>query len=332
MKKIKFTAVLGLSLMMSASALAASDKTVDVFFYNLADPFIASVNKALHEQAESFDVKLRTYDAADDAFTQSEQFEVNNRLPSDGKLVNLVDFNYGKILIDSLKDRFSTMVFFNRPVDHELLTQRPKTWYVGADAVSSGRYQTEILVDYLKKHPDFDKNGNGVLDLVLIKGESTHLDTQQRSQAVIDTLNDSGIDYRIVYSANCDWSFNLANEAAQNFILRNKIENIEAVVCNNDAMALGVVAKLQEFGYNLGTADSPFIPVLGIDAIDDALKAIKLDQMLGTVYNDGSTLSRVALQIIALDSNDEDLVAKTIGFEVKDHEILLPYRKVQSNL
>ena len=47
-------------------------------------------------------------------------------------------------------------------------------------------------------------------------------------------------------------------------------------------MALGAVEAYRKAGYK--DSDRPVI--FGIDGLDDALKAIKLDQMQGTVYND----------------------------------------------
>ena len=44
-------------------------------------------------------------------------------------------------------------------------------FYVGADGAQSGRLSGEILAEYFLAHPEADKNGDGTVQYVLIKGE-----------------------------------------------------------------------------------------------------------------------------------------------------------------
>lgn len=54
---------------------------------------------------------------------------------------------------------------------------------------------------------------------------------------------------------------------------------IEYVIANNDAMALGAIASLKANGF-FGTGGK-FMPVVGVDAIPDALAAIKNGELVG---------------------------------------------------
>ena len=77
------------------------------------------------------------------------------------------------------------------------------------------------------------------------------------------------------------------------------INNIEVVVANNDAMALGAILALQADGYNLPDAQdkSKFIPVVGIDGLPAALDAVERGTMIGTVFNDYNSTADVMVRI-----------------------------------
>ena len=74
---------------------------------------------------------------------------------------------------------------------------------------------------------------------------------------------------------------------------------IEAVLCDNDEMALGAVAAFRIAGYMRTNANT--IPILGIDATPVALEAVKEGLLLGTLRSDaevkGRTLFKLALDM-----------------------------------
>lgn len=72
------------------------------------------------------------------------------------------------------------------------------------------------------------------------------------------------------------------------FISSQSLDKIEAVLCNNDDMALGAIEALKAEGYNSGDA-SKYIPVVGVDATAPALEAMKEGSLLGTVLNDATS-------------------------------------------
>ena len=61
-------------------------------------------------------------------------------------------------------------------------------------------------------------------------------------------------------------------------------DDIEAVICNNDEMALGAVEALKAAGYLVD--GGVFIPVVGVDANEEAKLAIKEGTMYASVFND----------------------------------------------
>lgn len=338
LKKFKSSAaaaMLGAAAVMS-SAQAAVPDNADIFYYNLADQFISSFSKTAEKAALAANIKLKAYNAADDAFLQSQQLDtrISDKKNSAPLFVNLVDFSYGLPLAQAAKANPAQpyLVFFNRPVSKDALAAYDKAWYVSTDARESGSYQAEILIEYLQKHPEADRNKNGEIEILMLKGESTHTDALLRTQTVIDKLNASGIKYRIVYSANANWDFQQAFASTEQAIARLSLNNIEAVVANNDAMALGAVTALNQYDYNLDDKGDKYLPVVGIDAIDNAITAIREGRMLGTVCNDAARISEVMFTIVSMDTADEQAVSKQIGLPVENRTVMVPYRKVKADL
>ena len=83
-----------------------------------------------------------------------------------------------------------------------------------------------------------------------------------------------------------DTNFVTYNEANKNLI--------ELVICNNDGMAEGVVACLQNNGYNKSGAH--VVPVFGVDATDNAKALIKEGAMAGTIKQDAEGMAAAIAQ------------------------------------
>ena len=73
------------------------------------------------------------------------------------------------------------MVFLNREPVAEDMNKWDKVYYVGAKAEESGTISGQLIVDYWKAHPEADKNGDGKLQYVMLKGEPGHQDAELRA-------------------------------------------------------------------------------------------------------------------------------------------------------
>ena len=71
---------------------------------------------------------------------------------------------------------------------------------------------------------------------------------------------------------------------------------IELVIANNDEMALGAIAALQNAGYN--NEGATVIPVFGVDATDSAKEAIAAGTMTGTIKQDAEGMANAIATII----------------------------------
>ena len=195
--------------------------------------------------------------------------------------VNLVDRTAPSRIIRMAKQEDIPVLFFNREPVREDLMQWEKLYYIGCNAEQSGIMQGEIVADYIKNHPEVDKNQDGKIQYVLLEGEAGHQDAISRTDYSVKTLLEQGINLEKLSYQFADWNRGQA-ENRMSRLIEQYGDEIELVISNNDEMALGAVAAWQKAGY-----DCLNWPVIfGIDGLDDALGAIKTGKMKGTVYND----------------------------------------------
>ena len=78
---------------------------------------------------------------------------------------DLVDRMDATTVIDRADAAGIPIVFFNRELVEEDLNRSDKLYYVGAEALESGRMPGQIEADYwLDNRAKEDKNGDGMLD------------------------------------------------------------------------------------------------------------------------------------------------------------------------
>ena len=70
---------------------------------------------------------------------------------------------------------------------------------------------------------------------------------------------------------------------------------VELIIANNDEMALGAIAALNEAGYNKEGGKT--IPVFGVDATDAARAKIDSGAMTGTVKQDAAGMAETIISI-----------------------------------
>ena len=95
------------------------------------------------------------------------------------------------------------------------------------------------------------------------------------------------------------WSAAAAKEYMDtNFVTYNETNGnmIELGICNNDGMAEGVIASLQEKGYNKEGAHT--VPVFGVDATDNAKALIAEGAMAGTIKQDAEGMAAAVAQTV----------------------------------
>ena len=176
------------------------------------------------------------------------------------------------------------------------MSQWNQLYYVGCEAKQSGEMQGEIAADYIKNHPEVDRNQDGRIQYILLEGEAGHQDAISRTDSSVKTLIEQGINLEKLSYLFADWNRGQA-ENRMNQIISQYGTEVEMVISNNDEMALGAIEAYKDAGYN--QKEWPII--FGIDGLEDALEAIQNGTMQGTVYNDkedqAGEMARLAVDI-----------------------------------
>lgn len=172
------------------------------------------------------------------------------------------------------------IVFVNSCPEEKHLKEG-KYVYVGSSEQVAGEFQAEYVLEKL--------SGKQELNVVLIKGPASHSATEGRTTGVKRTLESSGKQIHYVFEDSAAWDTAQAQKLFELF-LRTGV-SADCVLCNNDAMALGVMEACKESGIDCGA-----LPILGVDATADGCAAIKNGDMAFTVYQSGSGQGQAAVE------------------------------------
>src|SRR5690606_28435828 len=108
--------------------------------------------------------------------------------------------------------------------------------------------------------------------------------------------------------------------------LADKGDAIEAVIANNDDMALGAIEALKAAGY---FENGKFMPVVGVDATEPAMQALKEGTLLGTVVNDANNQGKATVELMKVLAEGETPTIQNTGYEITDGKyVWIPYQKV----
>lgn len=319
-----------MSLVSCDSRKNQKDRTlrVGVVTYTPDDPFINAMTDILKEDLkalEASDMKVIVSVRSGDN-SQQEQDEVVEEMIDAGcdvLCVNLVDRTAPSNIIRLARQNNIPVIFFNREPVREDLLQWDRLYYVGCDAAQSGEMQGEIAAEYIKNHPEVDRNQDGKIQYVLLEGEAGHQDAISRTDLSVKTMIENEIELEKLSYQFADWNRAQAENRVSQLIDQYGSE-IELILSNNDEMALGAVEAYKNAGYR--QTERPII--FGIDGLTDALEAVEHGTMQGTVYNDKEDQARmIALLTVALFQGSD---IEGYGLE-DDIYYMSQYRKVDAD-
>lgn len=320
----KTIAVVSALLVIGSMAFAQTTKTpkIGVAIYKFDDTFMSYVRNAIMDNAKG-KATVEMVDSQNAQPTQNDQVDSFLSKKMNAIAINPVDRTAAATIINKAKARNIPVVFFNREPLPEDMKKWDKVYYVGAKAEQSGTMQGEIAVDYWKKNPKADKNGDGVLQYIMLKGEPGHQDAELRTEYSIKAVTAAGIKVEKLAEDTAYWDRPKAVEKMKAFYAKFG-DKIEMVFCNNDDMALGVIEALRQEGYFTGTK---YIPVLGVDATAPALQALEQGTLLGTVLNDAKNQGKATFDLAYALAMGKD--PSTAGWKIDDGKyVWVPYQKV----
>ncbi|MGN0409088.1 MAG: substrate-binding domain-containing protein [Candidatus Fimousia sp.] len=255
---------------------------VGIAVYNMDDIYMQNYMEQLQDRLDRYDysekkVLYEILDAEGDLNRQQKQLQYMCSQKFDVLLINLVQPTSAAGILNEAADLNIPVILFNREIEAKDLTISDDIWYVGTDAKAAGAMQGDMLTKlWTEQNAEVDHNKNGKLDYVLVEGEETHFDAIRRTNGFLESSSD--INPNQLENISADWRRVLAYDEFSK-LDKEIIENVEAVVCHNDDMALGI--------YDYYKANQIEIPIiLGINNNSEMNEKIKAGEIYGTVDND----------------------------------------------
>jgi methyl-galactoside transport system substrate-binding protein len=300
--------LLTILLVLILSACEAQVMTVPVFIYDNSDAYMAEFETNIRQAALSKTYLIRSFNSQNSQIIQNDQIEQFMSKDYPVLMINPVDRLSVYAIIEKAKQNDSTIIFFNREPLPEDIALYDKVYYVGADAIQSAQLQASLIMDLFGNNPrvlnEYDKNGDGIIQTVILKGEQGHQDAEARTKHVIESLTSAGYKIEVLDVSIANWDRETA-QAQMKELITLYGEDIEILISNNDAMALGAIETLKTFKFfddlnQDGVIDrevEPWLPVVGIDGLEVSIESIKQGYLYGTIKNDSESMADCLVQL-----------------------------------
>lgn len=273
-----------LALAGCSSASSGDDpnhKTVGATVLSLQYPFLVTLNDEMKTEAKAKDLNLDSLDPRQS--TSTEQTQVENLIAQkvDAIIMIPVDQKASQAAAKEVNKAGIPLILVN--------THFPANFsgkfvsYIGSDDSEAGKIQGDYLADTLPQ-------GGKVIYLVTQYGGSS---TQLR-KAAFDKVLKEHPGLQVVSELAAQGSRATAKSTMENLLQKYPKGTVQAVVAQNDEMALGAAAAIKEAG-----RQSDFKVVEGIDGSAAGLKAVQDGTLTATVFQDAKAQGKQAIETAA---------------------------------
>lgn len=282
---------------------ARTKPLIGILVYRQDDTYIGLVTRAIREALANA-AEVEVLYAENDQMLQNEQIDALIRRDVSGFALNIASPQAAAAAVDTIKKANIPVVFFNREPDLNSIRIYSKARFVGTNTFDAGIMQGDIIKELWDKRPQLDKNKDNKCQYIMIQANLDNPEALARTEYSVKQARANGIAMQQVgETLLCNWDEKLAYDAMRLLFPLHE-GSVELIIANNDTMALGAIKALNESGYNLEGGDpAKFIPVVGVDAVPQAVAAIRKGIMSATVLQDsnamGKTVARMILNAIA---------------------------------
>lgn len=329
-------------------AKASGGAVAGVCWYNAADTFIANATQCLNTiSAADGTISVTTADSQNDITVQDQN--VSNFYTQGVKYLVLNNINNAATdeIAKQMGEEGVIGIFANTTSPSEAaFAANENLWYVSSVSEQSGQNMGKALVDYFNGTENWDKNGNGKVDYILLQGMATFSDTINRSSYSLAELEAAGYELGsciggedvtgvkggdVINGIICNFQRAEAQENVE-ALLASYGQDIDCIIADNDDEALGAIAALQAHGYLQG--DDTYIPVVGVDATVAGCEAISQGTMLETSLNNPVKLAQSIYKLMYLLENGQEVTTESVGIDgvvVEGHSLRINYVSITAD-
>jgi len=216
----------------------------------------------------------------------------------DAIIVNPVDTAATRKITDAAVKAGIPLVYVNRRPDDLNLPKGVTT--VASNDLEAGQMQMQYLADKM--------NGKG--DIVILLGDLANNSTTNRTKGVKDVLAKYP-NIKIEQEQTGIWSRDKGMTLVNDWLTQGR--KFDAVVANNDEMAIGASMALEQAGVKKGS-----VLIAGVDGTPDGLRAVTKGDMTVSVFQDAKGQAVGSL----------DAAVKMAKHEPVEQAVWVPYRLI----
>lgn len=276
----------------------ADDGTLTIgLTVNDTTSFVNEGKEALQAYADANDIDLIINDPKGDVTVQASQIEQFIRQGVDGIMVIAVQPDALNAQVLEAKDAGIPLLNIN-----SALNSPDTAGSVEPDDVEAGAQIAQAMIDHI--------GGSG--NVVILEGPFGNSGQVLRKQGIDSVLSENP-DVTVLASDTANWTRDEAANKTANWITSFGGDQIDGIIAENDDMGLGALQAVKEANLS--------IPIVGIDGLQDGLRAIQSGEFIGTVLQNGSIELPLGLALtVAVINGDapEDRIAFKMPYVTAD--------------
>jgi len=265
MKKILLS---GVALLMASTFAIGAPVKVGVSIANFDDTFLTYMMDGMkaYAKAHSSEVEITFTDAKEDMAKQLDQVENFLVQKKDAIIIVPVDTSATGPMTSSIVAKGAKVVYVNRNPGN-----LPKgAYYVGSEELVAGRLQMDFLGEKL--------GGKG--NVAILMGKLDNEGALKRTAGNEEVLKKKYPNIKVLDKQTGLWQRSEGMQKTEDWVNRFG-KDINAILCNNDDMALGAIQALKD-------KKRTDIIVVGVDATPDALTSLSKGELAATVFQDAA--------------------------------------------
>lgn len=243
---------------------------------SFSDKWQTYLNDAVQAKCDELGIEVIFSDGKADPATQLANVENFIVEGVDAVLIVMVDPSAPTPFINATKEAGIPIIAVNRKFDGADV-------FVGSDDINAGNIQLEYVKEAL----------DGVGNLAILEGAAGQNSAIKRTEGNMMII-DAEEGLNVIFQDTGKWDRAKGMEISENWLQSG--EKIDAIIANNDEMAIGAIRALEAIGMN------DDVIVAGVDATIDALEYVKAGTLEVTVFQSpfgqGGTGVEVAMDLI----------------------------------
>lgn len=246
---------------------------------NFNDTFQTYIVDAAKAAAKDNGISLDVQDAQEDVIKQQDQVKAMIEQGVNALIVVPVDTSAMEPITSAAQEAGIPLVYVNRnPFGENALPEG--VYYVGSQEIVAGKFQAEYLIELMG-----EEGGVGILQGIL--SNEGALKRTEGNETVLSQY--PGV--KVLAKETGNWQRDQGMSLTENWLTAYG-DGLNAILANNDEMALGAVQALQA----AGRTD---VIVMGVDAIGDARTAVADGTLAATVLQDAAGQGGGAVSVVA---------------------------------